>query len=135
MELELIITFISLIFIGIGIVSWQKGNHLSSIGKKVNAIIIKNNYKQTDTNNGCYYPVVRFATLKKKIIIQELNIGYQPAKPIGKKVEILYDPENPHNVEINSIFQLVIIPRLFTALGITGFVFGLLEYLELSHLL
>lgn len=129
MELELITLFISGSFIVMGVYLWQKGSHLLVNGKKADAIIFKNNFDHTDSNGGMYYPVVRFLTDKQEWITQQLSIGYFPAKPEGTKLKVLYDPGDPTSVEINSSFQLEILPRLFVALGIGGFVFSMLEYL------
>lgn len=80
--------------------------------------------------DGVYYPVVRFKTENQQWITQQLSIGYQPAKREGTKLEVIYDPEDPSNVEINSTFQLVILPRLFVSLGLAGTIFGVLVYLN-----
>ncbi len=117
-----------------GINLWQKGNLLLAKGKKAKAIIFKNNFR-SGSDGGVYYPVVRFLTDKQEWITQELNIGYSPAKLEGTKVEVIYNPDEPTTVEINSVFQLEILPRLFVALGLGGFVFGVLEYMEIINLI
>ena len=136
METSLIISLGSLVFIAVGYISMQRGERLIQNGKKTSAIIFKNIYKSTGSKNGgLYHPVIRFTTEKKEWITQELNTGYMPAKPQGKKIKVIYDPENSSIVEINSIFQLIILPRFLLAMGIVGFVFGLLEYIEIIHVL
>jgi hypothetical protein len=78
---------------------------------------------------------VRFLTDKQERITQKLSIGYSPAKKEGIKLKVIYDPENPTNVEINSTLQLELLPRLFVALGIGGLIFGTLEYLNVIELI
>ncbi|PTB92551.1 hypothetical protein C9994_13865 [Marivirga lumbricoides] len=131
METELITLITSGVFIIVGVYLWQKGNHLLVHGKKADAIIFKNDFDHRDSNGGMYYPVVRFLTDKQEWITQKLSIGYSPAKPEGTKLKVLYDPEDPTNVEINSSFQLEILPRLFVVLGAAGFIFSMLEYLDI----
>ena len=135
MDAELIILLLSFGFLIIGTILWQKGNHLLANGKKADAIVFKNNFQSGSSDGGMYYPVVRFLTEKKEWITQELSIGYSPAKKEGTKLQVIYDPEEPTNVEINSALQLEILPRLFVALGIVGLVFGILEYLDVTELI
>ena len=130
MNIELVVLIASVIFLAVGIKLWQKGNLLLAKGKKAKAIIFKNNFR-SGSDGGVYYPVVRFLTDKQEWIAQELNVGYSPAKPEGTKVEVIYDSDEPTTVEINSVFQLEVLPRLFVVLGLAGFAFGVLEYIEI----
>jgi hypothetical protein len=130
MSTELILLLASGIFIVIGAKLWQKGNHLLATGKKAKAIIFKNNFKSSESD-GMYYPVVRFLTDRQEWITQELSIGCSPAKPEGTKLDVIYDPDNPTTVEINSPFQLEILPRLFVSIGLIGFTMGVLAYLNI----
>lgn len=88
----------------------EKGVIYYPNGKKAKAVIFKNNVKRSGPDGDLYYPVVRFTTDEQEWITQELSIGYSPAKPEGMKLEVIYDPENPTIVEINSPFQLGIFP-------------------------
>jgi hypothetical protein len=135
MDTALIILLISFGFLIVGTILWQKGNHLLKNGKKADAIIFKNNFQSSRSGGGTYYPVVRFLTEKQEWITQELSIGYSPAKEKGTKLQVIYDPEEPTNVEINSTLQLEILPRLFVALGSGGLIFGALEYLDVIELI
>ena len=131
MDPELIIIFGAMIFLFVGWKLWQKGSDLLIHGKKSKAVVFKNNYKAIGSEPGMYYPVVRFLTDDKEWITQELDIGQSPAKPEGTKLEVIYDPDDPTIVEINSSFRLEILPRLLVAIGCTGVVLGLLSYLDI----
>lgn len=135
MSAPVIILLISAAFIIVGAVLWQKGNYLLKHGKKTTAMVYTNNFSRDRDGGGTYMPVVRFLTDKDEWITHELSIGYSPALPEGTKLEVLYDPDEPTNVEINSSTQLEILPRLFVLLGVLGFIFGTLEYLEIIHVL
>lgn len=135
MDTELIILLISFGFLLVGTILWQKGNHLLTNGKIADAVIFKNNFQPSRSGGGTYYPVVRFLTDKHEWITQELSIGYSPAKEEGTKLQVIYDPEDPTKVEINSTLQLELLPRLFVALGIGGLIFGTLEYLDVIDLI
>lgn len=130
MSAPLMILLISASFIIVGIIRAQKGTYLLKNGKRAKAVVYKNNYS-SDGDGGAYMPVVRFLTDKDEWITQELSIGYSPAIPEGTKLDVLYDPEEPTNVEINSSFQLRVLPLILVLLGVSGFVFGTLEYLNI----
>ena len=134
MDPELILLIVAGLFILIGTKLWQKGNHLQLKGKKAKAIIFKNNLKQSGASAGMYYPVVRFTTDKQEWITQELNIGYSPPVPEGEQLEVIYDPDDPTTVEINSSFQLEMLPMIFICIGLVGFVTGVLGYLGVIEL-
>jgi hypothetical protein len=135
METELFVLFFSAGFLVIGVFLWQKGNHLLANGKKADAVIFKNNFHPSRSAGGTYHPVVRFLTDKQEWVTQELSIGYSKAKREGTKLQVIYDPEDPTVVEINSTLQLEILPRLFVTLGITGLVFVTLEALQIIALI
>ncbi len=135
MDIELIILIVSATIAIAGVYLWQKGNHLLANGKKAEAIIFKNNFQSSSSGGGTYHPVVRFLTDKQEWITQELSIGYSPAIPEGTKLKVIYDPDDPTNVEIHSSLQLEILPRLLVAIGVVGFIFGSLEYLDITNII
>lgn len=133
---EIAILAIAICAMVVGIRLWQKGDQLLTNGKKAKAIIFKNNYRSAGANDGgTYYPVVRFLTDKQEWITQELSIGYSPAKKEGTRMEVIYDPEDPKTVEINSKFQLEIFPRVLIGMGICGLIFVLLEILDITQVI
>jgi hypothetical protein len=133
MNTDLTILFGSTIFLAVGIGLWRKGNQLVGNGKRAKGIIFKNNYSFID--GGLYYPVIRFLTDKKEWITQELDVGYKIAKDEGTEIEFLYDMDDPTNIQVNSNFELAILPRLFVAIGLFGFILGVLEYLDYTDFL
>lgn len=130
MNTALIIVIVSLILLITGIYLWQRGNYLLKNGKKAEAIILKNNFHSDADGGGTYHPVVWFLTDKQVWITQELNIGFNPPRREGAQLQVIYDPEDPTKVEINSTLYLEVLPRLLVALGIVGLVFGALQYLD-----
>jgi len=118
-----------------GILLWQKGNHLLTAGKRAEAIVFKNNYKPgSDIEFGAHYPVVRFLSDNQEWITQELSIGYSPAKKEGTKLEVVYDPNDPTRVEINSSLQLQLLPKIIAFISVCGLVFCILELLGITQL-
>ena len=132
---EIIILSISIVFLMIGITQWKKGNHLLGHGKKVNAIIFKNNEDNSGTDGPMYFPVVRFQTDKQEWITKELSVGYSTPEKVGTKIKIIYDPEDPTSFETNSSFHLEILPRLLVAIGLSGLIFMALDIFDLIDVL
>lgn len=128
---NLIIVFISFVMLTLGLLRWQKGKKLNEIGKITEGIIFKNNFKSSYDNSGMYYPVVRFLTEDKVWITKELDIGSSPAMKEGKKVNLIYDPQNPNDVTFYSELNLKIFPIGLTVLGLSGLVYGMIMYLEI----
>ena len=133
MALEFYIIIISTILAVIGIRKWEDGDHLSAVGRKVNAIVFKNEFESTKDGIGVYYPVIRFLTEQQIWITQKLDFGCNPPLEEGTKLEVIYDPDDPTDVSICSTFLLGILPRVFVAVGICGLVFSFLELFEVTH--
>jgi hypothetical protein len=70
-------------------------------------------------------------TDQQKWVTQELSIGYTPAKPEGTKLQVIYDPDDPTCVEINSPFFLKTLPRILIVLGACGVILIALIYLDI----
>lgn len=109
---------------------WQKATRLTLHGKKTTAILFSNNYKSSGSKRGLYYPVIRFVTYKKMWITHEMSVGFTPALSPGRKFSIIYNPDDPHELNLNSTFIMVVLPRLLVTAGIGGLFYGLLIYLE-----
>ncbi len=132
MDSYVLIVLVSLVSLIIGVKFWQKGNLLIETGITTSGTIFKNNFKgAAGFSHGMYYPVVRFLTERKEWITQELSIGRNPPIKEGSKVTVIYDPEDPTNVDIRSTFRQEILPRILLAIGVAGIIIGLLGYLEL----
>jgi hypothetical protein len=131
---EIIAALVSTGFVTIGIHLLQKGNHLVQNGKKAKAIVFKNNC-ESSKNGKIYYPVVRFLTYKQEWITQELSTGSNPAIPEGTSVEVIYDPDEPNNVEINSDFRLKVVPILLLVIGFAGLIVVILELFDITQLI
>ncbi|MEQ9091363.1 MAG: DUF3592 domain-containing protein [Balneola sp.] len=134
MEEDLIIVFIASIAVILGIVQWQKGKKLLGKGIKARAVVYKNINKSRNSDSGYYYPVIRFQTEDDKWITQELNFGQTNPKEVGTELDILYDPQEPTIVDINSKFRLEILPRVLVSVGLVALILGLLSYFDLIHL-
>ena len=142
MVFEIIVLVISFVFIIAGDKELRKSKYLKSKGKRVEAVVIKNNRK-INTNNRrksnrvtySYYPVVEFQAEDDKYMGIELNYGFSYKTQVGKRINILYNPEKPTEVSVNNVFMLSILPWMFIVLGICGVVFSTLELMDIIDLI
>jgi len=136
LENELILALTSLVVLAMGLLYLERVNRLSVTGKKAAAIIISNNYKIYGNDRpDIYYPVVRFQTLNNNWVTQELSFGTNPPKAEGSTINILYNPANPQEVQINSGMHLTFLPRLLTIAGACGVALTCLELLEFTNII
>lgn len=77
--------------------------------------------------------MVKFTTEKQETIVIQLNYAVSKPVRLGRTIDIIYNPANPRQVEANSLFQLVILPWLFTIMGLAGIVMASLEMLDMTH--
>jgi len=132
--IELVVLAISTFLTVFGVYHWQKGRYLLTNGKRAHAIVFKNNTSSDSDNLTVYYPVVRFLTEKQEWITQELGmIGTSTPMREGRKVIVIYDPDEPTNVEIFSSFRLRTLPLLLAVLGGCGLVFIALEIFNVTQ--
>jgi hypothetical protein len=123
------IIFFALIVTAFGVFLWRRGSRILNKGLKSQATVIRNIY-EPDTEGGVYYPVVQFLTAKNEKVTKKLSFGVSPAKPIGKKLTVVYDPNNPLDFVTSPGLYLEIVPRLLVAIGTTGLIISILDLLH-----
>ncbi len=139
MIIEIIMLLFSFLFILLGDKQLRKSKHLKVNGKRVEAkvvrhIISKNGYN-TDRDGVTSYPVVEFLTEEGEKITQKLNFSTNPVIPIGRKINILYDPKEPQNIVLDNVLMQLFLPVLFIVLGVMGIVVFTLELLEIIDII
>ncbi len=123
MILEVIFPLIfGAVFIFAGITQKKKWKYLFKNGIKVKGIVYKLHGE---------FPVVRFTTLEKEWITKELRNGTGLEwLNEGDEIEVIYNPNNPEEVEIyqpNSLNFLII---FFIIFGTGWFIYGYINFLE-----
>ncbi|NEU07859.1 DUF3592 domain-containing protein [Flavihumibacter sp. R14] len=125
------IIFLSLVALTIGWVLWRRGKHLLKKWKKSEAMVVSNKYTPNEfalfesidpvrDETGTYHAVVEFKTDKGQTIKKQLDIGGNPPRPVGQRMLVIYDPNNPLNFLTDHRTKLEIIPRILVALGLIG---------------
>jgi len=82
----------------------------------------KNGYDTTDIS---YYPVVEFRTRSGETIRFRGSTGSGvPDYEAGAPVDVLYDPEKPHEAQISAFSQFWLGPMVVTIVGLIMFILG-----------
>lgn len=114
-EIAFLILLSSGICLLIGAYLLRKGKHFLKNGKRAEAVVVSNYY-----DGDVYYPVIRFLSDRQEWITHRVDVGYFPKKREGKKLQVIYDPEDPTDLQVYSVFMLAVLPRLFIALAMMG---------------
>lgn len=137
------IVFLSLVAITIGVILWREGRRILTRGKLSEATIVKNIYYPNeltpilnalgldDDESGAYYPVIQFMTDKNELITKQLAIGFNPPRSVGKKLSVIYNPNNPSDIVTYPRTQLEIIPRLLVSIGVIVLIIVVLDVFEI----
>lgn len=134
---------LSLVTITIGVILWRTGRRILARGKLSEATIVKNIYCPNeltlilndlgidDDESGVYYPVIHFMTDKNELITKQLTIGFNPPKSVGKKLSVIYNPNNPSEIVTYPSIQLEVIPRLLVSIGVIVLIIVVLDVFEI----
>lgn len=73
-----------------------------------------------------YYPQVQFTTASGQTVSFNSSVGSNPAGyAVGQNVEVVYDPRNPQQAEIDSATSLWVVPGCLLGMGLVFTVLGL----------
>jgi hypothetical protein len=116
----------------IGYQEIQPGRHLDS-AEKIDTHFVSRTKTESITRTA-YNPRVQFTVADGKAITFTSLIGSSSKSyPIGAKVSVLHDSQNPENAVIKSFSKLFLMPILFTILGGTLFGVALRPLLFSGH--
>lgn len=132
------IIFLSIVALTIGWALWRRGKNLFKKWKKSEAVVVGNNYTPSGLalfepidpvadETGTYHSVVEFKTDKGETITKQLDIGGNPPIPVGQRMLVIYDPNNPLDFVTYPRTKLQIIPRLLVAIGLIGLLVSVLD--------
>jgi hypothetical protein len=137
------IVFLSLVAIIIGVILWIEGRRMLARGKLSEATIVKNIFCPNvltllknklgieDDESGAYHPVIQFMTDNDELITKQLTIGFNPPLSVGKKLSVMYNPNNPSEILTYPRVQLHIIPRLLVSIGGIALIIVVLDVFEI----
>lgn len=91
---------------------------------RVQGTVVELIAKRSDKST-TYAPVVVFKTKKGQEIKYFSSVSSNPPSySEGENVEMLYDPQNPHDASINGFFSLWLGPLILSILGAIFFIIG-----------
>lgn len=88
-------------------------------------------YEEDSEGDETYYPVIEFSTQSGESLRHKSRGGSYPAPyDIGEGVEILYNPANPHEAQINSFTELWLFSYILLGIGALFVLFGVLGFVR-----
>jgi hypothetical protein len=135
------IIFLSLVALTIGLVLRRQGRRLYKKWKKSEATVVRNKYIASELalfesvdpiadETGTFYAVIEFITDKGETITKQLDIGANPPRPVGQRMSVIYNPNNPFEFVTCPRTWLGFISGLLIALGLVGQLVSILDLLE-----
>lgn len=139
------IIFLSFVLISIGMLLRSEKNRLLKKWRIAEAVIVKNIYvpnelalfKPIDPNDdetATYYPIIQFKTAEDKTIVKQLETSFYPPRTVGKKMVVLYNPNNPASLITYPKVKLEIVPNSMITIGLIGLTISLLEVFRIISL-
>jgi hypothetical protein len=131
MKNKIIIFLVGLLFLGVAVFMYYRGNALSKrCTKEVTATVIEVIEKINSDSDGVsylYYPKFEYNVRGEKII-KEGSDGSFPSKYVeNQKVQLLYNPDKPTEFVVKGEKESLIIPIVFGVLGILMLVGGFIS--------
>jgi hypothetical protein len=72
-----------------------------------------------------YAPIVRFLTTEEQEVVFRSSVSSSPPSyEVGEQVEVLYDPANPDDAVIDSVWQVYLAPMIVGFVGGVFFLIG-----------
>lgn len=131
----LIVYAMGSIFLLAGIKLWKDSNAIATNEEKVVGTIIDvEKERKIGDNSPVYHLDVYFTTRIGQKISQRLQISTNEKRRKGEKINLVYDSTDPYNVMEDSFGRRVLIPRIFTAIGLLLLVLGSLHLLDIIEI-
>ncbi len=102
-----------------GVVLLRRAAYLSRHGVRVEGRVVGTHINPGDSE-GAEYRIVEFTDLQGYTRCSTLMIASSDDPPVGRLMELVYDPANPGNVSGASRFQLWLAPAICCGVGGAG---------------
>ncbi len=113
---------VGIIVFGMFLFNGQNSFILSS--KHATGTVVQN--QLGGSKNSTYHAVVQFTAPDGTAVKFTSNVGtITPEFGVGKQVDVLYNPKNPQDAQINSLLDLWMAPGLVFIIGLLFIIFGL----------
>lgn len=105
-------------FIGVGLYEIYKVRQWQSRFVRTSGIVIGNSYSRNVYDEGAYYPIVEFETGGGKTRFTDGVGSLPPDYPVGTRLIVFYNPENPQEARVYSWKRVWFAPALFIFIGL-----------------
>lgn len=125
------ISRIIFVIAGCGLLIWAYTMYSKQVtfmeqSKKTSGTVVEN---YVDPSEGGSFPIVEFKTSNGTIVRFRGHVGSTPAKfHIGQQVEVLYDPTEPENAQINTRQDQWLALEIVGSVGMLFLILGLLAF-------
>ncbi|MBP7176376.1 MAG: DUF3592 domain-containing protein [Thermoclostridium sp.] len=112
-----IFLIVGVLFLIIGLRMYSSQQNFAKTGVTVEATVI-NIVSHKSSDSVTYRPEVEFRTKTGETIQVIHNMGSNPSKyKKGDVVNVIYSPDNPYEIMMDSAFEKVVFPLTFIGLG------------------
>lgn len=92
-----------LAFVAAGGVGMYQDRRLHTTGKRVPGIVVDHHWESSGKDGGrSCFPVVEFRTVDGRVVRAKTRVGGSPIAGVGEQVPVLYAPDNPENLRIDT---------------------------------
>ncbi|MCC7358926.1 MAG: DUF3592 domain-containing protein [Anaerolineales bacterium] len=97
----------------LGVAAWYGyGSYtLTTSGRTVTGTVIENRVV-SDSDGDTYKPVIEYEVNGQTYAFESPNSASPPAYAVGERVTLRYNPDNPQDARINSLWELWLLPCL-----------------------
>lgn len=112
-----IFLIVGVVFLIIGLKMYSRQQNFAKTGVAVSATVV-NIVSQKSSDSVTYKPEVEFQTKSGETIQVVHSMGSNPSRyKKGDVVDIIYSPDNPYEIMMDSAFEKVVFPFIFIGLG------------------
>jgi hypothetical protein len=112
-----IFLIVGVVFLIIGLKMYSRQQNFAKTGIAVSATVV-NIVSHKSSDSITYRPEVEFQTKTGETIQVVHSMGSNPPKyKKGDVVDIIYSPDNPYEIMMDSAFEKVVFPFIFIGLG------------------
>jgi hypothetical protein len=123
--------------VGGGYWGWITYSFMQTASRAPGTVVEVTQYRDSEGDN-VYSPVVEYTLPSGRTVRFEEDLrSSPPSHRVGDEVEVLYNPENPEEARINSVFNVWFGPGLLLGLGVcfgsVAFLVGLSMFMAFAR--
>ena len=105
-------------WLGVAAVCYHFANRFASRAIACQGTVVQMNSRNSDNGNVTFYPEFTFTDSSGRLRTSTSSSSSNPPQySVGDKISLLYDPQKPQDVRINSFAGLWLLPTIFAGIG------------------